>query len=116
MTRGTRPRGKRIDVWVSEEEYQAIVSHAKRLRLSHSTYLRNLGLGYQPKSQFDQEAVREIVKLHADQGRLGGLLKLWLSERRGEGAAVKDVRSVLHQIESLQMQMARLMMKEATRS
>jgi hypothetical protein len=55
------------------------------------------------------------VKLHADQGRLGGLLKLWLSEKTGEGAPAKDVRAVLQQIESLQMQIARLVMKETVR-
>jgi hypothetical protein len=112
---GTRPRGKRIDVWTSTEEYTGIVSNAKRVKLSNSEYLRNLGLGYQPKGRFDQEAIGKLVKLHADQGRLGGLLKLWLSERQGEGAPAKDVRSVLEQIESLQMQLARLVLQEKNR-
>lgn len=111
----TRPRGNRIDIWATDEEMQQITENAKSLRLSRSEYLRSLGLGYQPKAQFDQDAIRELVKLHADQGRLGGLLKLWLSERQGEGAPTKEVRSVLQQIESLQMEMARLVMKEKSR-
>ena len=112
----TRPRGNRIDIWATDEEMQQITENAKVLRLSRSEYLRNLGLGYQPKTQFDQDAIRDLVKLHADQCRLGGLLKLWLSEKKGEGASVQDVRSILQQIESLQMQMARLVMKQKSKS
>lgn len=112
---GNRPRGNRIDVWADQEELAEITIRCQALKLSRSEYLRNLGLGYEPKGQFDQEAIRELVRLHADQGRLGGLLKLWLSERKGEGASASDVRSVLQQIESLQQQMARLVMKEKNR-
>ena len=83
---GNRPRGHRIDVWADAEELAEINARCKALKLSRSEYLRNLGLGYQPKGQFDQEAIRSLVKLHADQGRLGGLLKLWLSEKNGNGA------------------------------
>lgn len=108
---GNRPRRHRIDVWADEAELAEINVRCQNLKLSRSEYLRNLGLGYQPKGQFDQEAIRELVKLHADQGRLGGLLKLWLSEKKGEGAPVKEVRSVLQQVESLQMQLARLVMQ-----
>ena len=80
-----------------------------------SAYLRNVGTGYQPGSRFDREALRELVKLHADQGRLGGLLKLWLAEKKGEGTNASEVRSVLRQIESLQMELARLVMAEKKR-
>ena len=108
---GNRPRSNRMDVWADDEELAEINQRAKALRLSRSEYLRNLGLGYQPKSQFDQEAVRSLVKLNADQGRLGGLLKLWLSEKPGEGASQKNVKDVLNQIESLQQLMAQLVLK-----
>lgn len=108
---GNRPRRHRIDVWADDAELAEINTRCQALKLSRSEYLRNLGLGYEPKGQFDQEAIRELVKLHADQGRLGGLLKLWLAERKGEGANMQDVRSVLQQIESLQMELARLVMQ-----
>lgn len=113
MARGTRPRGKRIEVWVSEAEHQQILENSKGCKLSGSAYLRLLGLGYEPKSQFDQDSIKQLVKLHADQGRLGGLLKLWLSTRPGEGSRVKDVRSLLDQIESLQILLAKHILKEA---
>jgi hypothetical protein len=48
------------------------------------------------------------VKINADQGRLGGLLKLWISERPGQGAAVADVRRLLLQIEEAQAEIRRL--------
>lgn len=109
---GNRPRRHRIDVWADEAELAEINTRSKNLKLSRSEYLRNLGLGYEPKGQFAQEAIRELVKVHADQGRLGGLLKLWLSEKKGEGASATNVRSLLQQIESLQMELARLVIRE----
>jgi hypothetical protein len=109
---GSRPRGHRIDVWVDPQELADISAQAECLQLSRSEYLRNLGLGYQPRGQFDQVAIRELVKLHADQGRLGGLLKLWLSERKGEGDSISHVRSVLRQIESLQTEIAKLVIQQ----
>ena len=112
---GNRPRCHRIDVWADAEERAEINERCQALRLSRSEYLRNLGLGYQPKGQFDQEAIRNLVKVHSDQGRLGGLLKLWLSEKQGQGASTSEVRSVLQQIESLQMQLARLVLEEQSK-
>lgn len=111
----TRERQKPLRVYVSPKERQAILALARDCRLPPSTYLRRIGLGYQPKSSIDRESIRELVKVNADQGRLGGLLKLWLSERKGEGATVSNVRSVLEQIESLQFTIARLIAHEARR-
>ena len=113
MARGTRPRKNRIEVWCDDDEFQRIRANAHGTRLSNSEFLRNLGKGYEPKSAFDREAIRELAKLHADQGRLGGLLKLWLSEKKGDDAPVKNVRSVLQEIESLQMVIAKLVMDQA---
>lgn len=112
----TRDRKRPLKVVVSATERAQIEGSADRCRLSISSYLRNVGLGYEPASRFDREHFRELVKLHADQGRLGGLLKLWLTgEKHGEGASVKDVRSLLKQIESLQMELAKIVMAEKKR-
>lgn len=111
----TRDRQKPLKVYVSTSERERIVALAKDCRLAPSTLLRTLGLGYQPKSAFDREAVRELGKLNDDQGRLGGLLKLWLSEKKGEGAPVHHVRSVLQQIEHVQTVIAKLILQEARR-
>jgi hypothetical protein len=47
--------------------------------LSVSRYLRDVGMGYEPQSVIDAELVRQLSKINGDQGRLGGLLKLWLT-------------------------------------
>jgi len=109
----TRDRNKPLKVYVSSDERLKIMDLATSCRLSPSAYLRIIGLGCQPKSAFDRESIRELAKVNADQGRLGGLLKLWLSERKGEGAPVGNVRSVLQQIENLQTVIAKLIMEEA---
>ncbi len=53
----------------------------------------------------DTQAISNLLKALADLGRLGGLLKLWLSERPGQGASTVDVRRLLRQIEAHQMQL-----------
>ena len=113
MIRGTRPRRNRIDVWCTDDEFAKIKATALVSGLSASEYLRTLGKGYEPRSTFDSETVDRLARLHADQGRLGGLLKLWLSNRKNEGAPVSSVRSVLHQIESLQALIANVVLQKA---
>jgi hypothetical protein len=115
MARGTRPRKNRIEVWCDNDEFALIKANAQSSKLSNSEFLRNLGRGHEPKSAFDGETIHEFAKVHSDQGRLGGLLKLWLSEEKGQGAPVKNVRSLLQEIESLQFIIAKLVMKEARR-
>jgi hypothetical protein len=101
----TRPRGKRpFAVWVTPEEKARIERLAAASGLSASTYLRTLGLGHEPKSLLDAERVGDLLKACADLQRLGGLLKLWLTDRPGEGAAVEDVRALLHSIGELRDQ------------
>ena len=77
------------------------------------SFLRNLGKGYEPKSAFDKEAIIQLAKLHADQDRLGGLLKLCLSENTGGSSPVKNVRPLLQEIECLQVFIAKLVMEQA---
>jgi hypothetical protein len=76
----TRPRGKPIYVWTTAEERAEIQRLARATGLSQSAYLRTVGLGYQPASAFDADAVLALARIHADQGRLGGLLKLSLAQ------------------------------------
>jgi hypothetical protein len=101
----TAPRGKRpINVWVTTEERKQIERRAGATSLPVSVYLRKLGLGFEPKSTLDAERVGDLMKACGDLGRLGGLLKLWLAERAGEGAPEADVRALLHSIGELRDQ------------
>jgi hypothetical protein len=69
-----------LKVFVSAAEQTAIAASAERLGMSVSSYLRALGLGYQPIGHLDNEAAKHLEKINADLSRLGNLLKLWLSD------------------------------------
>lgn len=62
-----------------------------------SAYARNLCLGYEPKSVAKAQAIRELIKVNADMGRVGGLLKLWLSEPDRNQARVRRLLQELEQ-------------------
>jgi len=68
-----------IKVHCLPEEKSKIESRAKSCSMSVSHFLRDRGMGYRPKSTLDVDAVMEMSKVNADQGRLGGLLKMWLT-------------------------------------
>lgn len=95
----TRDRQRPLKVFVSAEERAFIVRSAEISRLSISHYLRTLGMHGRPRNMLDLEAMGKMFKASGDLGRLGGLLKLWLSERPDEGAGTADVRTLLQEIE-----------------
>lgn len=99
-----RRRGKPIEVWVTDEEKTAITELADQTGLSRSAYLRAVGLNRPVGARADLEAVRELVKLNGDLGRVAGLLKLWLAEKRGQGARPLDIDSVMIEFRELQAQ------------
>ncbi|WP_296252313.1 CopG family transcriptional regulator [uncultured Stenotrophomonas sp.] len=100
----TRKRAKPIEVWANEEDKAEITARAQQAGLSRSRYLLLTGLNQQIRSRLDLEKVQELAKINADLGRLGGLLKLWLSspDKRGRGARPNDVKAVLDEIQDRQ--------------
>ena len=96
----TRDRNRTLRVVVSASERAAIEEKARSTRLSVSAYLRNVGLGYEPRSAYDLEAVRALAKVNGDLGRLGGLLKMWLADSPGVGAREGDVQQLLEEIKT----------------
>ncbi len=103
-----KDRHRPLKAFVSPAERLAIETKAEEAGLTVSAYLRAAALGLKIESTRDHEAILALIKLNADQGRLGGLLKLWLSSRPGEGASSFEVRRLLHQIEALQAKLDRL--------
>ena len=95
----SRDRKRPLKVVVSECERAEIETRAAATGLSVSAYLRNLGLGFQPQSTLDHEAVLALLKVNADQGRLGGLFKLWLSGKSAPSAETHEIRKLLAAIE-----------------
>ncbi len=86
----TRKNSPSIRVHCLPEEKAKIEAQAKQCRLSASTYLRNLGTGYQPKSTLDAQSMIELAKASGDLGRLGGLLKMFLTDDKRLQLSGKD--------------------------
>ena len=98
-----RRRGKPIEVWVTDEEKSKITARAKEAGMARSAYLRALGLNTAVKSVVDLSAVTDLARVNGDLGRVAGLLKLWLAEKRGEGASAIDVEGVMVEFRRLQV-------------
>lgn len=49
--------------------------------------------------------MHELVKLNGDLGRVAGLLKLWLAEKRGQGANSAEVERMMIEFRELQQVM-----------
>lgn len=70
--------------------------------MSNAAFLRAVGLNTPIQARADLEAVFELVKVNGDLGRVAGLLKLWLAEKRGQGARPVDVEKVMIEFRRLQ--------------
>lgn len=107
----TRPRREvtPIKVWVSPEEKAALSDRAAETGLSASAYLRAAGLNHPVRSVVDLQAVAELGRVNGDLGRVAGLLKLWLLEKRGQGAPAREVEALMRQFRALQAQVLDLM-------
>lgn len=106
----TRKGSSPIKVYCLPSERTEIEANARRAGLSVARYLREVGQGYQIKGVMDYQCVRELVRVNGDLGRLGGLLKLWLTDdvrtlRFGEAT----ILALLARIEATQDEMSRVM-------
>ena len=97
MDDAPRRKHQPIRVWCLPDEKARIEANARDAGLSVSRYLRNVGMGYKIEGVIDANLVRQLAKINGDQGRLGGLLKLWLtnSERLG-GEDPEYLRRLIH--------------------
>jgi hypothetical protein len=96
---------------VSDDERAEIERLANVAGMSVSAYLRTAGLNHPIRSTFDYDAVRELAQVAGDLGRLGGLLKLWLTEKKGLGQGVRpiDVERLLRDTRALQNDIRNMM-------
>lgn len=76
----TRRTQSPIKVRPLPDERAVLEANAAAAGMPLSAYLLAAGLGMTVKSVVDLRQVEAIAKVNADQGRLGGLLKLWLSK------------------------------------
>lgn len=106
---GTRPRGYRLAVWVTEEERDLLTDRAAEAGMSTSAYLRAAGLNHPVRSVYDLHAVRDMAKVNGDLGRVAGLLKLWLADYRGWGATPAEVEKMMVDFRALQAELSTVM-------
>ncbi|MDO9013672.1 MAG: conjugal transfer transcriptional regulator TraJ [Polynucleobacter sp.] len=101
-------RQLRVPVLPVEEE--TIKKMAASAGLPVAAYLRNVGLGYQVRGILDNKRVEELARINGDLGRLGGLLKLWLTDDpRTHQFGESTIRALLSKIEDTQDKMHEVM-------
>ena len=99
----TRKGSAPIKVYCLPEERAAIEANAQAAGMSTSAYLLAVGQGYRVQGVTDYENVRELVRVNGDLGRLGGLLKLWLTDDdRTARFGVSTILALLGKIEATQ--------------
>lgn len=95
-----------MKAYLTPEEYEKIMESADRTGLSLSTFAKRVCLGLPVPSLENQKARRELLRVNADLGRLGGLFKLCLSEKDGTLVALhQEARRVLREIEARQREL-----------
>ena len=93
---GSRRTTSPINVWCMPAERAEIEANAKAAGLSLSAYLRAVGVGCHPRSVVDYDQVALMARAHADLNRLGGVLKMWLTNK--ERMRPQEVCQLLEQI------------------
>ena len=105
-------RDKKLRVPVLPIEEAEIKSKATNAGLPVAEYLRNLGLCYQVPSFIDNRKVDALLKINADLGRLGGLIKLWLTnDKRTRLIGKPQLQLTLDSIRNTQSTMLDVIMK-----
>lgn len=94
MTNKARRNSPCIRVWVTPEEKALIKKNADATGQSLSSFLRNIGMGIEPKSTLDQQHTLQLLKASADLGRLGGLLKMWLTNDERFSVFNQSIRNI----------------------
>nr|BCT98854.1 conjugal transfer transcriptional regulator TraJ [uncultured bacterium] len=108
----TRKGNSPIKVYCLPEERAQIEANAKAAGMSLSSYLLAVGQGYKIQGVVDFEQVKELAKINGDLGRLGGLLKLWLTDDvRTARFGVDTITAVLDRVMQTQAEMSAVMTK-----
>lgn len=109
QTGGRRTQHLRVPVLPKEKE--VIEQQSRRAGMSVARYLREVGQGYPIRNVVDYEQVREMARINGDLGRLGGLLKLWLTnDERTAQLSEATIRHVLTKISTTQDLLGEVMM------
>ena len=106
----TRKDSSALKVYCHPDERERIEANARDAGMSIARFLREVGQGYRVRGIVDFEQARELARINGDLGRLGGLLKLWLTDDvRTAKFGEATVRALLGRIEATQDQMTEVM-------
>ena len=117
MSRSEKRRRKQmVLIRVDEEEKRTLQEKAKKCGQSIAGMLRALGLGYPLISRVDQFALDTLVKESANLGRLGGLLKWWLTQNSDTKPSLgnrtyESIEALVDEIEQNQREMLEISRK-----
>lgn len=99
----TRKNCTPIKVYCLPGEKSQIEANAAVTGMSVTAFLRKVGMGYEVGGIVDLEQARKMVRINGDLGRLGGLLKMWLSDdQRTANFSPAVLRTLLSKIQSTQ--------------
>jgi len=100
----TRKSSPPIKVYCLPEEKLEIERRARAAGQSAAKYLREVGQSHEIRGVLDYEHVRELIRINGDLGRLGGLLKLWLTnDERVREFSPETIGKLLAKIEANQV-------------
>ena len=109
-------RSHHLRVPVFDNEKRLIEKAAKQAGLSVAAYLRRVGMGAEVVSVVDLQRVHELAIVNGDLGRLGGLLKLWLTQDPlTKKFTPETIRALLAKIEANQHLMRTIMQQVVQR-
>ena len=113
--KATRKGSPPVKVYCLPDEKKQLESAAQAVGMSVSAYLLSVGIGYQVPGILDNKRVEELARINGDLGRLGGLLKLWLTDDvRTLQFGEATILALLSRIESTQDRMHEVMQEVVT--
>ena len=84
-------------------EKQEIIDKAQAAGLSMARYMRMVSLGYTVPSVIDNRQIEQLLRINGDMGRIGGLLKVWLTNDVWlKSTSESDIEDTLYSIRSTQ--------------
>lgn len=100
-------RKKIVKAYLSDEEYSQVVHASETTRLTISKFVKNVCLGTPLPNRETTNFRLELLKTAADMGRLGGLLKMAISN----GMEKRKVQPLLDEITERQKELKQIASK-----
>ncbi len=94
---------------MNNDEKAELADRAAQSGLSLSAYMKAAGLNAPIRARADLSAVADLVRVNGDLGRVAGLLKLWLAEKRGQGLRPFDVEKMVGDFRVMQTELSGIM-------